>query len=293
MAYSRVLVATDFSENAVHAARWALRLASADGEVRFLTVLALPEPPGYLHGAQRDELIEIARDRRQEATATLEAWARRAGVPSPHAVVRDGPPAREIVREAIDFGADLVVLGARGMGKVERLLLGSTTRSVLRGVPCDALVVRGAGTGTPPLRRIVVATDFYGPSKAAGRRALSIARETAAELIAYHTIDKSLWAGVVHDEAMGARTGVDPAWIEKTTADMLHSYNVDVLGGAAKERHGHGRAPEDLARFAETEKADLLVVGTHGASNVARALLGSVAEGVVERATCTVLVARP
>lgn len=293
MAYARVLVATDFSENAVHAARWALRLASADGEVRFLTVLALPEPPGYLQGAQRDELIEIARARRREAVATLETWARRAGIPSPQAVVREGPPAREITREAVDFGADLVVLGARGMSKVERLLLGSTTRSVLRTIPCDALIVRGEGAGTPPVRRIVVATDFYGPSKAAGRRAAAIARETAAELIAYHTIDPSLWAGVVHDEGITASGGVDSAWIEKTTSDMLHRYNVEVLGGVAKEKHGHGRAVDDLARFAQTERADLLVVGTHGAGVVARTILGSVAEGVAERATCTVLVAQP
>lgn len=291
MAYERVLVATDFSENAAFAARWGLKLASDEGVVRVLSVLAFPEPPAYLRGPQRDELLALSNERRADARETLVEWARHAGVPKPDAVVREGPPAREIAREAIDFGADLVVMGARGMTPMQRLLLGSTTRSVLRHVPSDVLVVRGETQGAPIVQRILVATDFYAPSKAAARRASKLALLTGAELIAYHAIDPNVYTGVMRGEPRGE--GLDSTWIEKATGDMLHQFNVETMGGKAKEVLGHGRAAADIAGFARSVGADLVVLGTHGAGLLARALLGSVAEAVVEEAPCTVLVAHP
>lgn len=293
MGYSRILVASDFSENAAHAARWALKLAEPDALVRLLSVLAFPDAPSYLRGPQRDEILSMAAERRQDAQDALVQWAQRAGVPKPVATVREGPPAREISREAVDFGADLVVMGARGMTKVERLLLGSTSRSVIRHVPSDALVVRGEGPGLPRVARVMVATDFYGPSKAAARRARSIAKQAGAELVAYHAIDPGVWAGVAYDaDASPTGTGVDEAWLRKTMGDMLHAFNVETMDGAASEVIGRGRAAIDVAEFARSIQADLVVTGTHGAGVLARALLGSVAEGIVERAPCSVLVVR-
>ena len=73
---------------------------------------------------------------------------------------------------------------------------------------------------------------------------------------------------------------------------MLHAYNERVLGGRATEALAKGRAARATVQRARRAGADLIVAGTHGAGAVERAMLGSVAEGLVEKASCSVLVVR-
>jgi len=53
-----------------------------------------------------------------------------------------GDPADAIVKEAEAVGADLIVVGARGLNALERALLGSVSTKVVHNAPCDVLVVR-------------------------------------------------------------------------------------------------------------------------------------------------------
>lgn len=52
-----------------------------------------------------------------------------------------GEPADEIVGAAEELGADLVVVGRRGLGPLRRLVLGSVSDAIVRRAPCDVLVV--------------------------------------------------------------------------------------------------------------------------------------------------------
>jgi nucleotide-binding universal stress UspA family protein len=63
------------------------------------------------------------------------------------AVVREGYSPNEIVRDAANNGADLIVIGSRGRTGITRLLLGSVARSVLFQAPCSVLVVRKRAAG--------------------------------------------------------------------------------------------------------------------------------------------------
>jgi nucleotide-binding universal stress UspA family protein len=63
------------------------------------------------------------------------------------ASVREGYTPNEIVRDAANAGADLIVIGSRGRTGVTRLLLGSVARSVLSQAPCSVLVVRKRAAG--------------------------------------------------------------------------------------------------------------------------------------------------
>jgi len=55
---------------------------------------------------------------------------------------RRGEPAHEIVRAAGESKADLIILGARGLGQIGGLILGSVSERVLHGAHCPVLVVR-------------------------------------------------------------------------------------------------------------------------------------------------------
>jgi nucleotide-binding universal stress UspA family protein len=59
----------------------------------------------------------------------------------PDVALREGAPAAQIVDLARARGADLIVMGTRGMGRIARLLLGSTAEAVIRGAPCPVITV--------------------------------------------------------------------------------------------------------------------------------------------------------
>jgi nucleotide-binding universal stress UspA family protein len=151
---SRLLVATDGSgqANAIPArlAEWnVFRGASAD-------VLAVSVPDGaafelmvslYTLGDER--LGSMRSESARKAGADGEAMAERlaeVGIRA-EAHVRAGDAAREIVAAAEDHDADVIVLGSRGLGGVERLLLGSTARNVLIHSRRSVLIMRGSDAG--------------------------------------------------------------------------------------------------------------------------------------------------
>lgn len=103
---------------------------------RILTVVGLdvdlpiPELRERLAGAAAERLAGFA-----AATPQLEQR------------VRAGPPAAEVVAEATEWRADLVVVGTRGRTGVARAILGSVAEAVMRDAPCSVLMIPGAHLG--------------------------------------------------------------------------------------------------------------------------------------------------
>jgi nucleotide-binding universal stress UspA family protein len=143
--YGHILVTTDFSAPSAHA----LQLAMSFFPRQTLVVLHAFDMPGS--GVLADMRGQIERFRQAHAreldeflaSMVLPEEARRQLV----TLVELGSPA-QLVRDYVrDRGADLVVLGTHGRGTLVEALVGSTAKSILSSLPCDALVVRG------PLRR--------------------------------------------------------------------------------------------------------------------------------------------
>ncbi len=128
--FRRVLAAIDLSEvsRAVLEAAWAI--AEADkGELRALFVL---EPlPMMLARMAGDREEDRRRKGREETERVLEA-AGLLGVEAAQGRMREGHAGREILEEAQDWDADLIVVGSHGFGFFDRLMLGSTALFVLR-----------------------------------------------------------------------------------------------------------------------------------------------------------------
>lgn len=295
MTFARVLVATDFSDHSMEAARVAARLAPG-AAFRLVHVLRpfLPQPVALRTDAT---ILESAVKRIEEESAReITAFARDVPLPSAETRVAAGSIGATIAREAADFRADLLVLGARGKSRAERLLLGSAAQSILRSCTESVLVVRGKAppAGAPALRRIVVATDFHDAARAAADRAASLAREHGAEVVLHHALDLGVFGSAmdVPEDRTRGYGRVDRAWLERTIRELLSELNRSAFGGSAREVVTEGRAADEVAGLVAREKADLLVIGTHGPHPIERALLGSTASHLVEASPASVLVAR-
>ena len=140
-AYKHIVVTTDFSEPSAHALQVALRFFPS----QTVHLLHASEAPYSTLVTDRHRHVETFREAH---AAELEAFLASIFLPEEDRrrivqVIEPGAP-RQIVQEYARVNdADLVVLGTHGRGAVLEALLGSTAKSILSSLPCDALVVRG------------------------------------------------------------------------------------------------------------------------------------------------------
>jgi nucleotide-binding universal stress UspA family protein len=80
-------------------------------------------------------------EQRTQALAEARQYLEGRGVNAVY-VEGTGSPADVIVQEAEDSGADLIVVGTRGLNVAQRLVMGSVSTNVVHHAPCDVLVVR-------------------------------------------------------------------------------------------------------------------------------------------------------
>jgi nucleotide-binding universal stress UspA family protein len=159
-AFSRLLVATDFSAQSERAWDVARRLAEDLGaELVLAHVLVWEDSLRSLEPAERlaaersrhaagelniphETVGDITRTTEQWVDDKLAEWAgppRAAGL-KVRTLVRSGAPHRELVAAAREEGADLIVMSTRGRGSLERLLVGSVADRVVRMAPCPVLL---------------------------------------------------------------------------------------------------------------------------------------------------------
>lgn len=123
------------------------------------------------------------------------------------------------------------------------------------------------------IRNILVATDFSPCSDQAIRAALALARHFGATLHLLHVVPHAAERAAALD-----RLG---AFAEAQAEGVPFTASVAA-----------GRPAPEIARYAAREQMDLIVLGTHGRTGLAHAVMGSVAEAVVRTAPCQVLTIR-
>ena len=144
--FRSIVVGTDGSDTATQAVRQAADLASAVGAK--LELVSAYEPVGEqrLEEERRDapEDMQWAIGPREDVDSTLEgaaAIARDVGV-EVATFPRQGDPADAILDVAEEQGADLIVVGNKGMTGAKRFLLGSVPNKVSHHAPCSVLIIR-------------------------------------------------------------------------------------------------------------------------------------------------------
>ena len=137
-----IVVGTDGSAGGEAALRWALDIAKGSG-ARLHLVTAYPDAPSFrerLVGTARRESIDL----REVADNVLARAAEEAGAAGlvTETYAEEGDPAHVLIDVAQQQGADLIVVGARGLTGLERFLLGSVSSKLAHHAPCSVTIVR-------------------------------------------------------------------------------------------------------------------------------------------------------
>lgn len=255
----------------------------------------------------RDELfdtplpVSAARARRVEQVLVGDAQAdvdrvaerlRSMGLRVERAILR-GRAAAMIVEDSETWRPDLIVVGTRRHTGIDRLLLGSVSTEVVDHAPVPVLVARKTRIDT-----VIVATDGSDTAEeavTAVRRWPTFARSAIRVISVAHS-PVAWWPVLTPSTGPDVAEGIAQAEAAALSRqrEIAHEAHGQLWGTGQRVdeevRLGHP-ATEIVAAAAEWP-ADLIVLGSHGRSPIARLLLGSVARAVLHRADCSVLIVR-
>jgi nucleotide-binding universal stress UspA family protein len=142
-------------------------------------------------------------------------------------------------------------------------------------------------------RRVLHPTDFSKASSAAFARAVAEAKQRRGELLLVHVLAPVIPVaseGYVSPSVYEQMSASSRAWAQKQMDRLLAKAKTARV--RARGMLLEGVAHEQIARAAKRYRADLIVIGTHGRTGVARFFLGSVAARVAATAPCPVLTVR-
>jgi nucleotide-binding universal stress UspA family protein len=144
--FKSIVVGTDGSDTAKEAVRQASELAKTVGGRIYLVSAYEPVPEGRLREERADvpEDLQWMVNPREDVNATLEETGKQLQEEGleieTHA--REGDPADAILDVAEEKGADLIVVGNKGMTGAKRFLLGSVPNKVSHHAPCSVMIIR-------------------------------------------------------------------------------------------------------------------------------------------------------
>jgi len=198
--------------------------------------------------------------------------------------VRVGPAAPQLIKASRE--ASLVVLGARGHGRVGGVLVGSVSQQVALHSRCPVVVVRGRGEDGP----VVVGMDGSVEADEALRFAIRHAEGVGAPL------------RVVRAEYVEALPGVPPGEWYADLVDRMQALTETVRARVAEVAREPPGVEVELevvhqhpasALVDESAQARLLVVASRGLGGFAGLLLGSVSQAVLSRSMASVAIVPP
>lgn len=290
--FENLLVAVNGSPCADRALELAVMLAKAEGSKLVICSVANPsalygQPPAVVELA-----LEQIRDDARHAVNQALGKARAAGVTAEGCLL-DGGPAYEIVLYAGKIHADAIVIGTHGRSGLKRLFMGSVAEGVLRAAAMPVFTVRESQhmpfTPESVAMKAHILVPIDGSENAL--RALEVARDFAAsldaQLIVCHVVDLSKAAALSGGEAQLVRGCLEELQSE---GEAILAAALEHVSGPVSSRIAEGAPVNEIDRLAAQIGPGFVVIGSHGRTGLSRAVMGSVAEGVVRGAPIPVLV---
>lgn len=259
MPLTRVLVAVDFSEASVAAARWALASLAPAAEVTLAHSVDIPTPPGFLRSLFAP-IEKIEANAVPGAETRLKELAQSLGVPNAKLDVRTGKAFKALHDACGQHAPQLLIIGPHGDRMGLGRLLGSTAERAVREAQVPVLVTKGGEAGRP--RRILVAVDDTPAGRHALKFAADLARTLETELVAVNVVDALLTGAVgvggaprEREKAIAELRAASEQWLREQTADLgLPAGPLTLL-----VRTGH--PADEVVTAARDVHADVLVVG--------------------------------
>jgi nucleotide-binding universal stress UspA family protein len=281
------LLAVDGSDNSYEAVH-ALKYFARSEQLSLLHALNIPRPayPMMLPEVAEEIYKSLEQSMREDGERLLN---RVQSLLPMHAgpstkCLRIGSPAETIVSMAEEQKADLIVMGARGLGPVKERLLGSVSHRILTLAHCATLIVNGP---VKAMKQILL--PLQGPFDAdAAFRFLQLKPfHDAVELTLLIVLPSTEppWPGDAAAAAASTEILENQADYIEDVAARLRAIGYQAHGVAVV-----GTPSTMILQQAATLRSDLILMGTRGRQGITRFVLGSVSHAVLHKTPCPVLV---
>ena len=265
---TKILLATDGSEAGRQATEAAADLAGKSGSELHVAHV-WHDVPGFAHGFVKREL-------RRQGQETLDEQVKRieeSGATVTQAHLRGGRTSNEIVELSEELGVGLLVVGSRGLGAMQRILIGSHSDEIVHHAHVPVLIVRRGDSAWPP-ERVIIGEDFSDDARKAGDLAASIGSLYGSQALVVN-------AG----EHRGGRER-DEERLQSRVGELE-----GILGSSPETSVSDDNPAAVILRAAQGEaRPPLIAVGSRGIAGTRRTRLGSVSTRIVTAAPGLVLV---
>jgi len=298
----KILLATDGSEYSEGAARFLTRMSwTRDDAITILHVIfAIPfhEDEKFHFKTLQAIKKECAPRILDSAVAILKSIEAKISVEIVEGALNQCTPDQCIIAAADTSGADIIVLGGRGIKGIASVILGSVSRAVAINSPKPVLVVKPQTPAPSDEINVLYAADGSDHSLAAGRMLSSLpisqtARITIMNVISSNFLDiPERFVPEIGERVKDAVAGIRAK--EYSLSEKNVEQARDLLGGRFKQIEALTRVGDpsaEILKQAEAMKADIIAVGCRGLRGI-RGTLGSVSRNILGHAACSVLIGR-
>ncbi|MCX5727713.1 MAG: universal stress protein [Nitrospirae bacterium] len=285
----RTLLAVDGSDNS-YAAVHALKYFARAEQLILLHTLdvsrpAYPMMPPEVAGEHNTTLEQSVREDGERLLARVQSLLPMHAGPSTKQL-RIGSAAEVIAWMAKEQKADLIVMGARGLGPVKERVFGSVSHRILTLAPCATLIVNGP---VKAMKQILLPLQGLSDAEAAVRFLQLKPFHDAVE-VTLLTVLPSTEPPRPGDAAAAAAAAAATEKLEEQAAFIDGvAARLRAIGYQAHGVAVVGTPSTMILQQATTLRSDLILMGTRGRQGIARLVLGSVSHEVLHQMPCPVL----
>jgi len=285
MSFKNILVPIDFSPRSYAALEAATDIANQfSSKITLLHIIDVPETqrPEYQlaldtvenhENSGKNDIPAILFAMKETKRLLREAKEKYPKITFAEKVVFDRVH-RQIYTVVEEHKVDLIVMGSSGSSGLSEVFIGSNTQKVVRSSNCPVLVIKNDEGNFNP-RNVVFASDF---SKLGGKGTN------------YFPLFKKLYGSKIHllNIVTPSTFEASPTTQKRMTDFAKHSnledFTINIFNYYTEE--------EGILTFAEENKADMIMLGTHGRKGFSRFMMGSIAENVANHSEIPVFVFR-
>ncbi|TWU02446.1 universal stress protein [Stieleria varia] len=288
----KVLLATDGSETAKHAAEFLAKMElAAELDVTLATVSHDPADFANAYVPVAEDWKTQERERVATHQAELESIL--SGVTRSVTLHQQfGTVAHDIVELSQRMQADLVVLGAVGHSMIRRMLLGSVSDYVANHASCSVLIVRPTAELNHGQVNVLIAYDGSLASKQAAEELVGLPWKAEPAISVLSVVQE--YDVLLGDGISAVALSDQTEWFERMRGEnqsMTDQIAHQMKGAEAHVTKGY-HVGDAIVDYAEKHKSDLIVVGDSGHSVIEDLLLGSTSKFIMRHAPCSVWISR-